>query len=104
MIRKGRVIGQCDQSTLLSIKHMASLVEKPEDVDTTTITRSQRFAFIFMSMAFRKNIKWDTIKAAVRLVLFWGYAEGDLEYIEIRFMNNKQEANKFKELWYSEAT
>jgi len=96
-----RIVGQCSQADFVSIEHLAIALEKPEMLDTSTLTNRQKFAFHFLEMAQRKNVRWGLVRSVVREVLFWGN-DTDVEAIEVKLVRDKarsKEAAEFKRLW-----
>ena len=99
-----RIVGQCSQKDFAGIEHLAAIVEKPDQLDVTTLSNSQKFAFRFIQVAFRKEIEWREIRKVIKEVLFWG--DGDnVHEIQIKFKQNSallKEIETFKELWRKE--
>lgn len=96
-----RIVGQCSQTDFNSIEHLSLTLEKPELLDTSTLTRRQKFAFHFLSMAQRKNIPWSLLRAVIQLVLFWG-DDDNVSAIEIKFIpdpTKSKEVAEFKRRW-----
>ena len=96
-----RIVGQCNQSDFANIEHLASTLENPEMLDTSTLTNRQRFAFHFMALTIKKKIPWKMVKL-VNEVLFWGEDE-TISAVEIKFIHDQSKTSeivKFKELWY----
>ena len=96
-----RIVGQCSQADFVSIEHLAIALEKPDLLDTSTLTNRQKFAFHFLEMAQRKNVSWGLVRSVVREVLFWGN-DTDVEAIEVKLVRDKarsKEAAEFKRLW-----
>jgi len=96
-----RIVGQCGQADFVSIEHLAIALEKPEMLDTSTLTNRQKFAFHFLEMAQRKHISWKLLRAVVREVLFWG-DDTDVSAIEIKPVRDKarsKEAAELRRLW-----
>jgi len=96
-----RIVGQCSQADFRSIEHLAIALEKPEMLDTSTLTNRQKFAFQFLDMAQRKRISWKLLRAVVREVLFWGN-DTDVSAIEIKCVRDptkKEEVAELRRLW-----
>jgi len=67
-------------------------------LDVSTLTKNQRYAFLFTEMAMRKGITWSLLRQVIKEVLFWG--EGDkIMGIEIKFIRGRQDIVKFRQLW-----
>lgn len=84
-----------------SIEHLAITLEKPEVLDTSTLSNRQKFAFQFLEMAQRKRIPWKLLQGAIREVLFWGN-DTDVSAIEIKFVRDpakSKEVAEFRRLW-----
>jgi len=103
-MRKGRIVGQCNQADFVAIEHLAEITEKPDQLDVSTLSRSQRLAFQFLQVALRRNIHWNLIREVVKEVLFWG--EGDTaNFMQVRFKQRVSDkvfvgkALQFQELW-----
>lgn len=95
-----RIIGQCNQSTFLSIEHLAAIVENPDQLDVNTLSNTQKFAFRFLQMAIRKGISWKMLRKVVKEVLFWGEDDGKITGIQVKFIQKlTPEVKRFKELW-----
>ncbi len=92
-----RIIGQFHQADLAGIEHLALVVDRPDMLDHSTLSKKQRLAFKFLNKAFKKEIPWALIRNVVKEVLFWG-EDDKVEEIEIRFFH-KPEAEEFKRLW-----
>lgn len=96
-----RIIGQCNRVQFDEIVHLADILDRAEELDTSTFNNKQKIAFRFIGVAFSKGIKWRLLYDVVREVLFWG--EGDeIKRIEIRFTHNpekRKDIDKFKQLW-----
>ena len=96
-----RIVGQCNQADFRAIEHLAVALEKPEMLDTSTLTNRQKFAFTFLDMAQRKHISWKLLRTVVREVLFWG-DDTDVSAIEIkpvRDATKKEQVAEFRRLW-----
>lgn len=96
-----RIVGQCSPADFVSIEHLAIALEKPEMLDTSTLTNRQKFAFHFLDMAQRKSITWGLVRSVVREVLFWG-DDTDVSAIEIKLVRDptrSKEAAEFRRLW-----
>ena len=96
-----RIVGQCSQADFRSIEHLAIALEKPEMLDTSTLTNRQKFAFQFLEMAQRKRISWKLLRGVVQEVLFWG-GDTDVSAIEIKCARDpmkKERVAEFKRLW-----
>lgn len=96
-----RIVGQCSQVDFKSIEHLAITLEKPEVLDTSTLSNRQKFAFQFLEMAQRRHISWKLLQRAVREVLFWGN-DTDVSEIEIKFTRDSarsREVAEFRRLW-----
>jgi len=96
-----RIVGQCSQADFVSIEHLAIALEKPEMLDTSTLTNRQKFAFHFLDMAQRKHISWKLLRAVIREVLFWG-DDRDVSAIEIKPVRDpkkKDQVAEFRLLW-----
>ena len=84
-----------------SIEHLALTLEKPEMLDTSTLTNRQKFAFQFLEMAQRKHVSWKLLKGAVREVLFWG-DDTDVSAIEVKLVRDSaksKEVAEFRRVW-----
>lgn len=95
-----RIVGQCRQADFAEIAHLAVTLEKPEMLDTSTLTNSQRFALRFVALAQRKKVPWKSLKL-IKEVLFWG-DDRDVSGIEIKFITDMSKLSKikeFRELW-----
>ena len=98
-----RVIGQCNQVDFASIEHLASITEDPEKLDTSTLKRKEKFAFLFLTVALRKKIGFGLLKSVVQEVLFWGEDEDEVMRIEVRPVRDyskRGDVAEFKRLWY----
>jgi len=97
-----RVIGQCNSADFTEIEHLAHLLDKPEDLDTSTLRRKQTLAFLFAGEARKAGISWGLLRSVVKEVLFWGHEENKVEATEIKFFpdyKKYKEIVEFKELW-----
>jgi len=96
-----RIIGQFGHTDLVSIEHLVSVIDNPEQLDTTTLTNKQKYAFIFGAMAAREGISWSLLKEIIKAVLFWGESEDKVSGIEIKMMRNanKDKIKEFRQLW-----
>jgi len=93
-----RIIGQCGQSEFADIDHLVDITDDPSMLDVTTLTESQKFAFRFMTIAFRKGISWSLIRGYVKQVLFWG--DGDkATRIEVKLFRDRHGREEFAKLW-----
>ncbi len=96
-----RIVGQCSQVDFASIEHLALALEKPEMLDTSTLSNRQKFAFQFLEMAQRKHISWKLLQGAVREVLFWG-DDTDVSAIEVKLSRDPTKSKtvaEFRRLW-----
>jgi len=79
-----------------SIEHLAITLEKPDLLDTSTLTNRQKFAFQFLDMAQRKHISWKLLQCVIREVLFWG-DDTDVSAIEIKFVRDSTKSKQVAE-------
>ncbi len=96
-----RIVGQCTQVDFASIEHLAFALEKPEMLDTSTLSNRQKFAFQFLEMAQRKHISWKLLQGAVREALFWG-DDTDVSAIEVKLSRDptkSKQVAEFRRLW-----
>jgi len=93
-----RILGQCNYVDILSIEHLA--LEKPEDIDTYTLTNRMQYGYRFLASVLKRKIPLKMLKL-VKEVLFWGTDDG-VTAIEIKFvrdLKNADDIEKFNELW-----
>ena len=96
-----RIVGQCSQVDFASIEHLALTLQKPELLDTSTLTNRQKFAFQFLEMAQRKRISWKLLQGVIQEVLFWG-DDTDVSAVEIKLVRDRaksKEVAEFRRLW-----
>jgi hypothetical protein len=96
-----RIIGQCSYTDFASIEHLASVIDNPEQLDGTTLSKSQRLAFRFIYQTQARGISWKLLLEVVQEVLFWGTEEGDISHIEVKLKRraNVEKLKEFKRLW-----
>jgi len=97
-----RIIGQCTSADFTSIEHLVGMLDDPKDLDVTTLTNTQRYAFLFLNEARNKKIGWNLLRDTVKTVLFWGEDDTALR-IEIKLTKDQSKIDsirKFKELWF----
>lgn len=102
--RRVRIVRSCAQNDFLAVDHLASITEHPEQLDISTLSRSQYAALHFLCLALPKGISWPFIKKVVREVLFWGESDESITKVSIRFLpdlNKELAIKKFVELWGS---
>ena len=96
-----RVIGQCNRIDFTNIEHLASVIDNPEQLDTSTLTSREKFAFIFLAHTGKKNIPYSLVKEVVKEVIFYG--DGDMvTAIEIKFLHIPSRVSRvlyFRQLW-----
>jgi len=79
-----------------SIEHLALTLQKPELLDTSTLTNRQKFAFHFLEMAQRKHISWKLLQGVIQEVLFWG-DDRDVSAIEIKLVRDPTKSKEVAE-------
>ncbi|MBA7629524.1 hypothetical protein ES703_37023 [subsurface metagenome] len=97
-----RIVGQCGQSDFSSIEHLASVLNAPEMLDTSTLTNRQKFACYFIVMTRDKDIPWQLVRSVVREVLFWGEDANKITHTEVKLARDRsklKEVQKFRALW-----
>ena len=96
-----RIVGQCSRVDFASIEHLALTLQKPELLDTSTLTNRQKLAFQFLELAQRKRISWKLLQGVIREVLFWG-DDTDVSAIELKLVRDRaksKEVAAFRRLW-----
>lgn len=94
------ILGQCKHMRLSEVEHLMSVLEHPEQLDTTTLTNSQRFAFHLIALAGRIGISFQLMREVVREALFWGDKDR-VTYIQVKFLRHADinKVREFKRLW-----
>lgn len=97
-----KIFEQCSHLDISSIEHLALVTNKPDQLDTSTLTKTQRAAIRFLIITQDKNIPLGLVKDAVKEVLFWTSDGKIINGVEIKWFVRKENIDKirrFQALW-----
>ena len=102
-----RIVEQCGRADFSSLEHLASSIDKSEQLDTSTLTKTQKAAIRFLIVAQEKKIPFCLVKDTVKEVLFWSSDGKMINGIEIKWLQHKdniEKVKRFKMLWQASKT
>ena len=97
-----RIIEQCSRADFSSIEHLASIIDRPGQLDVSTLSKTQRAAIRFIILTQAKKIPWELVKDTIKAVLFWTRDGEHVMSVEIKWLQTKRNVDKvrrFKSLW-----
>jgi hypothetical protein len=82
-----RIIGQCSQSDLVQIRHLAKHMTRVKDLDTNKLTKNQKTAVIIILFLQAKHVG-PKLMRVIREVLVWLENDKGLPSFEFKFFSN----------------
>lgn len=66
-----RIVGQCSQVDFRSLEHLGDLIGRGEEVDLTTLSKTQKAAIFVLGYAQKRELPPKLLQV-LREVLIWG--------------------------------
>ena len=94
-----RTLGECHHTDFLALEHLGDLIVRGEEVDLTTLTKTQRTAVFVLREWQRRKLPYR-LQRVVTMVTVWGEEDKatGLEYTFFQNESMKDDITEFQQL------